>query len=171
MSYKSLIRDVVDFPKPGIVFKDITPLLQDHEAFQQVISEFAQRFSDQKITKVCGIESRGFIFGVPLALQLGAGFVPIRKKGKLPYKTKSEEYSLEYGTDQIEMHVDAIQPGERVLLVDDVLATGGTASAAMRLLNRFEADVVGICFVMELMFLNGRQTLGDHEICSLIQYS
>jgi adenine phosphoribosyltransferase len=164
------IRDVPDFPQEGIVFKDITPLLKDHQAMTYVVDQMAQRFADQGVTVVAGIESRGFLFGPLIAQRFGVGFVPIRKPGKLPYETVSEEYDLEYGSDKVEMHVDAVAPGDRVLLVDDLLATGGTAAAARNLLQRMGADVVGIGFVVELTFLNGVAKLSDADVCSLIKY-
>jgi adenine phosphoribosyltransferase len=164
------IRDVPDFPKEGIVFKDITPLLKNPQAMTYVVDQIAQRFADQGVTVVAGIESRGFLFGPLVAQRFGVGFVPIRKPGKLPYETVSEEYELEYGSDQVEMHVDAVAPGDRVLLVDDLLATGGTAAAARNLLQKMGADVVGIGFVVELTFLNGVAKLPDADVCSLIQY-
>jgi len=164
------IRDIPDFPKQGIIFKDITPLLKIPEAMTCAVDEIAARFADKGVTVVAGIESRGFIFGPPVAQKFGVGFVPIRKPGKLPYETISEEYELEYGTDKVEMHVDAVGEGDRVLLVDDLLATGGTAAAARNLLQKAGATVVGIGFVIELGFLNGIDKLPDAEVVSLIKY-
>jgi adenine phosphoribosyltransferase len=164
------IRDVPDFPKKGIVFKDITPLLQDGEALRYALQELARRFEGRGVSKVVGIESRGYIFAPAIALTLGAGFVPVRKPGKLPWKTASEEYSLEYGTDRLEIHVDALAAGEKVLIVDDLLATGGTASAARKLAERLQARVIGACFLVELEFLEGRSRLPGLEVVSLIQY-
>lgn len=167
---KSKIRDVPDFPKPGIVFKDITPLLADVRSFQATIDIFAKRYADKGIDKIVGIESRGFIFGAALAYRIDAGFVPVRKKGKLPYDTHGVEYALEYGTDHVEVHIDAIHKDHRVLLVDDLLATGGTAGATCELVEKFGAKVVECAFVVELGFLNGREKLKGQEIFSLIQY-
>lgn len=165
-----LIRDVPDFPKPGILFKDITPLLQSAEGLSTVIDQLASVVDPGEYDLVCGIESRGFIFGTALALQVGKGFVPIRKPGKLPWKTESESYQLEYGSDRIEIHVDAVKPGQRVLLVDDLLATGGTAEAAARLLRRIGGEVAACAFVIELVFLKGRQRLSETPVHSLVKY-
>ena len=162
------IRTIPDFPKKGILFYDITTLLADPVGFSQVIEELAEPFLKKKIDVVCGIESRGFIFGSALANDLGAGFVPIRKPGKLPSKTIKEEYTLEYGTDALEIHEDAIKPGQRVLLVDDLLATGGTAYASFQLLRRLKADVVGLSFVIELTALAGRKRIEGVPVHSLI---
>jgi adenine phosphoribosyltransferase len=167
---RRFIRDVPDFPKKGIIFKDITPLLQDRAALRHALDELAGRFRERGISKVIGIESRGYIFAPAIALSLGAGFVPVRKPGKLPWKTASEEYALEYGSDRLEIHLDALQPGEKVLIVDDLLATGGTASAARRLAERLKADVIGAGFLVELGFLEGRSRLPGIEVVSLIRY-
>ncbi len=164
------IRSVPDFPKKGILFRDITTLLKDARVFQESIRVFEDRYKGKGIQKVVGIESRGFIIGAALADRLGAGFVPLRKKGKLPSKTLTEEYALEYGTDSIEMHVDAIGKGEKVLLHDDLLATGGTAAAGCRLIERAGGTIVGLAFLIELSFLNGRQKLGPHDVFSIISY-
>ena len=153
------VRTVPDFPKPGIQFKDITPLLSDPALLRRAVEALAAPFDDDGITKVIGIEARGFILGAMLADHLGAGFVPVRKHGKLPYDTVAEEYALEYGTDRIEMHVDALRPGDRVLIHDDVIATGGTAAACYRLATHNGADVAGFAFLLELAFLNGRDAL------------
>lgn len=166
---ESFIRDVPDFPKQGIIFKDITPLLANPEAFNETCDRLAQRFSDKGVTKVVGIESRGFIFGTPVAERLQAGFVPIRKPGKLPARTVSQSYELEYGTDTIEIHADAIAPGEKVLLIDDLLATGGTMAAAADLVTKIGGEVVGIGFVIELCFLSGRDKLQGQDVEALIQ--
>jgi adenine phosphoribosyltransferase len=165
------IRDVPDFPKPGIVFKDITPLLADPDAFASAIDALIAPFTGAGIEKVVGIEARGFILAAPVAQALGAGFVPVRKPGKLPWQVASQSYELEYGTDRLEVHRDAVAPGERVLLVDDVLATGGTASAALELLGGLGAEVVGLAFLIELGFLAGRSQLGDAAIAALLTYS
>ncbi|MCP3914479.1 MAG: adenine phosphoribosyltransferase [bacterium] len=162
------IRDVHDFPKDGIVFKDITPLLQDPEGLNRSILGLAEAVDPDSYDVVCGIESRGFIFGTALAHHLGKGFIPIRKPGKLPWKTASETYELEYGTDTIEIHVDAVESGGRVLMVDDLLATGGTMEAGLKLVRRIGAVPVACCFVIELSFLNGRKLLGDVPAHSLM---
>ena len=159
MTIKSLIRTIPDFPKPGIQFRDITTLLQDPEGLRLTIEAFANRYRGQGIGKVAGIEARGFIVGAALAYELGAGFVLIRKKGKLPGTTLGEDYQLEYGTDRIELHVDAVLPGERVLLVDDLIATGGTAEAAVKLLRKAGGEVVETAFIVDLPDLGGRRRL------------
>lgn len=164
------IREIPDFPKPGIVFKDITPMLGNSRVFRAVIDRLAEAFVGRSIDTVAAAEARGFIFGAPLALALGAGFVPIRKPGKLPYATLALEYKLEYGTDRLEMHNDAIGPGRRVLLLDDVLATGGTMRACRDLVQQAGAEVVACAFVLELSFLKGRERLGPGEVFSLITY-
>jgi len=170
MDLRTYIRDVPDFPKKGIVFKDITPLLGDKDALHYALNALADRFKDRGIDKVVGIESRGYIFAPAIALGLGAGFVPVRKPGKLPWRTAVEEYELEYGKDRLEIHVDAIRPGEKVLIVDDLLATGGTASAAHRLVKRLQGIVLGSGFLVELAFLGGRARLPGMDVVSLIQY-
>jgi adenine phosphoribosyltransferase len=162
------IRDVPDYPKPGIVFKDITPLLADHTAFATVVDAVVAYYGRGAIDKVVGIEARGFILAAPVAYHFGAGFVPVRKRGKLPSRTYEQSYELEYGTETIEMHQDAFQPAERVLVVDDVLATGGTARAATQLVRRAGAEVVGLSVLMELSFLNGRDKLADLDIHALV---
>jgi adenine phosphoribosyltransferase len=164
------IRDIPDFPKPGIMFKDITPLLGDPKAFGAVIDQLTERYDGQKIDTIAAAEARGFIFGAPLALRLEAGFVPIRKPGKLPYATVALEYQLEYGTDRLEVHTDALTPGRRVLLLDDVLATGGTMRACCDLVTQTGAEVVGCAFVLELSFLGGRAKLAPFDVFSLITY-
>ncbi len=164
------IRDIPDFPKPGIQFKDITPLLSHPEAFGSVIDRLAAQCAGKSIGTIAAAEARGFIFGAPLALRLGAAFVPIRKPGKLPYATVATEYSLEYGTDRLEVHTDAFAPGDRVLLVDDVLATGGTMRACCDLVAQSGAILVGCAFVLELTFLGGRARLAPFEVTSLIAY-
>ena len=166
----SLVRDIPDFPRPGIVFKDITPLLADHAAFSSCIDQLSSHWDGQSIDRVLGIEARGFIVAAPVAYRFGAGFTPVRKAGKLPWDVEREEYALEYGTDLLEIHRDAVQPGDRVLIIDDVLATGGTAAATVRLAERLGAEVVGLGFLIELAFLEGRSKLEGREIVSLITY-
>jgi adenine phosphoribosyltransferase len=167
---RALIRDIPDFPKPGILFKDITPVLASAEAMHEVIERFATFAKEKKPTVIVGIESRGFVFGMPLALAMGLPFVPVRKLGKLPYKTIHEEYALEYGTNAVEMHEDAIREGDRVIIVDDLLATGGTANAAKRLVNRLGGTVEGFTFLIELEFLHGRLSLVSDDVLALIAY-
>ena len=164
------IRDVPDFPKEGIVFKDITPLLADPVAFSSVIDETVVHFGRGQVDKVVGMEARGFIIAAPVAYHFGAGFVPVRKAGKLPHEVEAEEYALEYGSATLEIHKDAIRPGERVLIVDDVLATGGTAKATANLIERLGGKVVGIACLIELSFLDGRKTISDYEFFTLLQY-
>jgi adenine phosphoribosyltransferase len=166
----SAIRDVPDFPKPGIVFKDITPVLGDGELFRLAVDSLIETAGGAKIDKIVGIDARGFIFGAAAALQLGIGFVPVRKKGKLPWETEACAYSLEYGEAEIEVHKDAVHEGERILLIDDLLATGGTAAAAVELLRRLECDLLGVAFLIELKFLNGRKALGDVPVSALLEY-
>ncbi|MDR3691230.1 MAG: adenine phosphoribosyltransferase [Fimbriimonas sp.] len=167
---RDLIRDVPDFPKPGILFKDITPVLEDPAAFQQVCHLIAQDAKAKGAEAVIGIESRGFIFGVPVALELGVPFVMARKLGKLPYDRITEEYALEYGTNTVEMHVDALKPGQKAYIVDDLLATGGTAAAAARLVERLGGVVCGLGFLIELTFLEGRENLLEYPICALMDF-
>jgi adenine phosphoribosyltransferase len=169
--FKALIRDVPNFPEKGVVFKDITPVLADAEALNAAVEGLAAPFADSGVTRVAGIEARGFIFGVPVARRLGVGFVPIRKPGKLPYEVKREEYTLEYGSDLLEIHTDALAAGDRVLIIDDVLATGGTAAAAVRLIRRFQADVAGVAVLIELSFLKGRDLVPDDvPLTKLVTY-
>ena len=170
LDLKTFIRDIPDFPKPGILFRDITPLLQDPKAFRAAIKRLAERYDGKKIDKVLCVESRGFLFGAPLAMKLGAGLVIARKPGKLPRKTKSVRYALEYGTDVIEMHEDSILPGERVLVVDDLLATGGTASAGVQLATGHGAKVVECAFVIELAALGGRKRLAPSKVFAVLKY-
>jgi adenine phosphoribosyltransferase len=162
------IRDVPDYPKPGVVFKDITPLLADHTAFAAVVDAIVAYYGRGTIDKVAGVEARGFILAAPVAYHFGAGFVPVRKKGKLPSSTYSESYDLEYGAETIEVHQDAFAPGERVLIVDDVLATGGTARATAELVRRTGAEVTGLSVLMELGFLSGRDRLTDLDVHALV---
>lgn len=167
---EDFIRDIPDFPQQGVLFKDITPMLQDGTAFHASIDRLAAHYAGAGIEAVVGVESRGFIFGAPLAYMLNCGFVPVRKFGKLPYETISVEYALEYGTNVVEMHKDAIQPGQRVLIVDDLLATGGTVSAAMELVEKLSGHIAGIAFLVELTFLKGREQLKGHDVFALIKY-
>jgi adenine phosphoribosyltransferase len=167
----ALVRDIPDFPEPGIVFKDITPLLADGAAFRSAVEGMAGLVDQAGVTvdRVVGIEARGFIVGAPLATHLGVGFAPVRKPGKLPWDTTGEEYALEYGTDRVEVHTDALVAGERVLVVDDVIATGGTAAATGRLVERLGGEVAGFAFLLELGFLDGRRLLPERPIVSLLQ--
>ncbi|HEX6558699.1 MAG TPA: adenine phosphoribosyltransferase [Longimicrobiales bacterium] len=167
---RAAIRDVPDFPKPGILFKDITPILSDAVLFNDVIEHLAEVLSNEAVDVIAAIESRGFIFGAPLALLLGAAFVPIRKLGKLPAQKVRVEYALEYGTDALEAHADSILPGQRVLIVDDVLATGGTAEATGRLVRSLGGELAGYCILVELSFLNGREKLGATPLHTLVSY-
>lgn len=166
----SLIRDIPDFPKSGILFKDITPILGNPEAFREVIDALVKQAAFLKPDLIAGIESRGFLLGAPVALALGIGFVPIRKAGKLPSQTEREEYALEYGTAIVEIHRDAVQPGQRVLIIDDLLATGGTAAAAVRLVEKLGGRVGGLSFLIELGFLPGRDALNGYAVHSLLTY-
>ena len=167
---KEHIRDIPDFPEPGVVFRDITPLLQDVDAFRFSVDAMTDHFSGVAIDHVLGVEARGFICAAPVAYRFGASFVPVRKAGKLPAEIEREEYELEYGTDLLEVHRDAISPDDKCVIVDDVLATGGTASATTRLAERLGGDVVGLAFLVELCFLGGRDKLGDHDVLSLVTY-
>jgi adenine phosphoribosyltransferase len=167
---RSRVRDVPDFPRPGVVFKDITPLLADPVTLSRVIDEIVVELGRGTVDKVVGIEARGFIVAAPVAYHMAAGFVPIRKKGKLPWQTESQSYELEYGEETIEIHKDAIARGERIAIVDDVLATGGTAAAAAHLVEHLGGTVVSMAFLIELAFLKGREKLGGYEIVSLLQY-
>lgn len=168
MDLSKKIRSIPDFPKKGVIFKDITTLLADGQALREAIAQMKSRYADIKIEAVVGIESRGFIFGGILAHEWGIGFIPVRKPGKLPYKTIKESYALEYGTDALEMHADALKKGQKVLIVDDLLATGGTAAATIRLAEKLGAQVVGCCFLIELDFLQGRKNLEGYRVESLI---
>jgi adenine phosphoribosyltransferase len=165
------IRDIADFPTPGIVFRDLTPLLADAEALRFSIDTLADVFAGRRVDKVVGVEARGFIVAAPVAYRLGAGFVPVRKPGKLPWRTDSEEYALEYGVDRLEMHADGVAAGESVLIVDDVIATGGTARATSRLVERVGGTVAGLGFLVELTYLAGREKLEGYDIVSLVAYS
>ncbi|MCW1149096.1 adenine phosphoribosyltransferase [Flavobacterium lacisediminis] len=170
MNLENYIRDIQDFPKPGIGFKDITPLLSNPDATKACLELLASTLADKKINKVIGVESRGFFFGILLAQKLNAGFVPVRKPKKLPFDTISASYALEYGTDTLEIHTDAIQKGDRVLIHDDVLATGGTAKAVCELVEQLGGEIVQMNFLMELSFLNGREKLGSKEIFAALTY-
>lgn len=170
MPLKKYIRDIQDFPKPGIGFKDITPLLNNPIARKETLALLLSQLSNQKIDKVIGVESRGFFFGMLLAEELNAGFIPVRKPKKLPYKTISASYDFEYGSDALEMHIDAIQKGDKVLIHDDVLATGGTAKAVCELVEQLGGEIVQVNFLMELSFLNGREKLGNHPVFAAISY-
>ena len=167
---RAAVRDVPDFPKPGIVFKDITPVLGDASLFRQLTESMAQPFANDRVTHVVAIESRGFILGGPIAIRLGAGLVPVRKPGKLPSTRERIEYALEYGMDILEVHADALPPKSRVLVVDDVLATGGTALATLSLIRRLGAEVVGLSFMIELGFLSGPKRLSGERVESIISY-
>jgi adenine phosphoribosyltransferase len=167
---EDLVRDIPDFPEKGVVFKDITPVLGDPQAFGQLISGMSEPFLDKGITKVAGIEARGFTLATPVADRIGAGFIPLRKPGKLPFQTVKEEYELEYGIDALEVHTDAVFEGEKVLLVDDVIATGGTARAAIQLLRHVGAEVVGLSLFIELVFLGGASKIDKVPINALIRY-
>jgi adenine phosphoribosyltransferase len=167
---KEHIREIPDFPQPGVSFKDITPLLADPKAFGASVDLLYQHFADRRVDKVLGIEARGFIVAAPVAYRFGAGFVPVRKAGKLPWEVEKEQYVLEYGTDQLEIHRDAVKAGENALIVDDVMATGGTAAAAIRLVERLGATVVGLGVIVELAFLGGRGKLSGYDAVSLIRY-
>ncbi len=170
MNLASTIREVPDFPKEGILFYDITTLLKNPVALKESIDQLTAHYRNLQIDAIAGIESRGFIFGMPLAYQLGVGFLPVRKPGKLPAKTIAESYALEYGTNTLELHVDAVTEGQRILVVDDLLATGGTAQASCKLVERLGGKVVGVTFAIELTFLKGREKLAGYEVFSLMQY-
>ena len=167
---KQLIREVPDFPKPGIQFYDITTLLKDKRGFRETVDRLCDNYRQTPVDVVIGIEARGYFFAPAVALELGAGFVPVRKPKKLPHLVKSISYQLEYGADQLEIHADAIEPGQRILIIDDVLATGGTAAAVAQLVEQVGGAVTGLGFVIELAFLKGRDKLGEHQVFSLLQY-
>lgn len=170
MDLKALIREVPDFPKPGILFRDLTTLLQNQAGLRYVVDQLVEKYRHDRLDYIAGIESRGFIFGAPLAYHLGAGFIPLRKPGKLCCPVYAVEYTLEYGRDRLEMHRDAIQPGQRVLIVDDLIATGGTAAAAAGLMEQAGADLQGFAFIVELTDLGGRRKLPDVPITALVTY-
>jgi adenine phosphoribosyltransferase len=167
---RALVRDIPDFPQPGVLFRDITPLLADADALTEVIERLAEAFEDRGVDKVVGIEARGFVIAAPVAVRLGAGFVPVRKVGKLPFTVEAQEYELEYGTDRLEIHQDAIAPGERVVVVDDVIATGGTAAATVRLVETLGGAVLGLGFVIDLAFLGGMSKLDGRDCVALLTY-
>ncbi len=168
---KKIIREIPDFPKPGILFYDVTTLFKDPRGFRQAVDLLTERYRDRGVRKILGIESRGFILGPILEYNLGAGFVPVRKKGKLPAETLSVSYQLEYGTDTLEIHKDAVEPGEKVLVVDDLIATGGTAAATVQMVHELGGDLVGLAFLIELTFLNGRAKIPpDVDVFSLLKY-
>ncbi len=171
MDYKALVREIHDFPKPGIVFYDITTLLKNPEGYRRVIDDLTARYRNEAVGKIVGIESRGFILGSPLAYNLGVGFVPVRKPGKLPADVFEVKYNLEYGSNSLAIHRDAVTMGERVLVVDDLLATGGTAAATVYLLQQLGAEIVGCAFMVELLFLQGRQKIEDCQVYSLLTYA
>jgi adenine phosphoribosyltransferase len=170
MDLKAFIRDIPDFPKPGVLFKDITPLLADHVAFAGAVDAIVAHHGRGTVDKVLGIEARGFILAAPIAYRLGAGFVPVRKAGKLPWDIEREEYDLEYGTDLLEVHRDAVAEGDQVLVIDDVIATGGTAAATCQLIERLGATIIGLGFVIELTFLHGTAKLEGRDFVSLVTY-
>lgn len=167
---KSRIRDIPDFPEKGILFRDVTTLLKDPAAFRQAIDQLTEHFRDTKATHVAAVEARGYMFGAPLAYHLGLGFIPVRKPGKLPYDTISQSYSLEYGKNVLELHKDAVGAGDRVLIIDDLIATGGSAHAVAQLVERLGAQVAGFGFLIELGFLNGREVLKEYDVYSLLSY-
>ena len=167
---KQLIRDIPDFPAQGVIFRDITPVLRDAKAFKEVIGAMCETVSEMKPDVIVGIESRGFVLGTPIAIELCLGFVPVRKKGKLPYHTIEAEYALEYGTNTVEIHRDALEPGMRVVIVDDLLATGGTAKASIQLVEELGANVVGLSFLIELEFLHGRKLLQGYDVRTVVRY-
>jgi len=170
MDLAKMIRDVPDFPKEGIIFKDITTLTKHPQAFKEAVDILTDHYADQEIDLVVAVEARGYVFGAPIAYKLGAGFILVRKAGKLPAETLREEYELEYGTDSVEMHRDAIEPGQRVLIVDDLIATGGSAAATARLVEKLGGEVVGIAFLVELTFLHGVEKLEGYDVFTVIQY-
>ncbi len=170
MDFKPYIRDIPDFPKKGIVFKDITPLLKDEKAFREAIDAFTRHYKDENIDKIVSVEARGYIFAGALAYQLKCGFVPVRKPGKLPAETIAKDYTLEYGKNTVEIHKDSLQSGERVLVFDDLLATGGTVKATCELVEELGGIIVGCAFLIDLTFLHGRQKLQPHKVFSLIEY-
>jgi adenine phosphoribosyltransferase len=170
LDLKQFIRDIPDFPKPGILFRDITPLLGNPAALREAVRRLADPYRDQQIEQVVAAEARGFIFAAPLAIELGAGFVPVRKPGKLPFQRHSFRYDLEYGSDTLEMHIDGVMPGAKVLVIDDLLATGGTVGACVKLLEKTGVDIVGCAFAIELVALGGAKSLAPHPVFSLLQY-
>ena len=170
INLKDKIRSIPHWPIESVTFRDITTLMQDPEGFNETCNRFYERYKDQKIDKIAGIDARGFVFGAVLAKQLGIGFIPVRKKGKLPFKTICEKYDLEYGTAELELHLDAIAKGERIVIVDDLIATGGTVNAAIKLVEKLGGEVVECAFVVELPELKGREKIGNHKIFSMIEF-
>lgn len=170
MDLKKYVADIPDFPEPGILFRDVTPLLADKDAYRETVKRIAEFAKDKNVDVIAGPEARGFLFGCPVALELDAGFVPVRKPGKLPRETVSKKYDLEYGSNEIHMHKDSIKPGQNVLIVDDLLATGGTVDATVALIEQMGGNVVGIAFVIELEFLKGRELLKDYDVYSVLTY-
>lgn len=170
VNLSSYIRDIPDYPKPGILFRDITPLMADATAMREAVDQMARPFRDQRVDVIAAAEARGFIFAAPLAVQLGAGFVPIRKPGKLPFDLHSFAYDLEYGSDELQIHIDGVRPGQRVLIVDDLLATGGTIEACCRLLEKCDAEIIGCSFLIHLAQLGGAERLSPHRIESVLTY-
>lgn len=170
MDFKRIIRDVPDFPIPGIIFRDVTTLLKDPTAFRLAIDTLVAHYRDSRLDAIASIESRGHIFAAPLAYALGVGLIPVRKPGKLPADKIQVAYQLEYGTERLEMHTDAVQPGQRILIVDDLIATGGSANAARQMVEQLGGEVVGLAFLIELTFLNGRETLQGYDVYSVIKY-
>ncbi|MCW5852599.1 MAG: adenine phosphoribosyltransferase [Anaerolineae bacterium] len=170
MDFKRIIRDVPDFPIPGIIFRDVTTLLKDPAAFRQAIDTLVTHYHDRQLDAIASIESRGHIFAAPLAYALGVGLIPVRKPGKLPADKIQVAYQLEYGTERLEMHIDAVQPGQRILIVDDLIATGGSANAARQMVEQLGGEVAGFAFLIELTFLKGRETLQGYDVFSVIQY-
>lgn len=167
---KSSVRSVPDFPKPGIEFRDITTILSDGQLFRLAVTIFVERYQRKRLDSIVAIDARGFIFGAAVAHYLGLGFIPVRKKGKLPYETRGVDYELEYGTNSVEMHIDALEKGQRVVIMDDLLATGGTAAAAVKLVETFDAEIVEVAFLIELIALHGRAKLGEQPVFSAITY-
>lgn len=170
MDLKKFIRDIPDFPKPGILFKDITTLLQDRDAFKYTIEQFVSHYKGKQIDYIAAVEARGYIIGGALAYNLGAGFVPVRKPGKLPYEVHSVEYTLEYGSNKLEVHKDAVKPGSNVLIFDDLIATGGSAEATAKLIEKVGGQVAGFAFMIDLSFLGGKEKLKDYDVFALIEY-
>lgn len=170
MDLKKSIRNIPDFPKPGILFRDVTTLIQNKKAFKKAVDTLVTKYKNKGIDKVVGVEARGFIFGAAVAYKINAGFVPVRKKGKLPFKTISAAYELEYGTDTLEIHLDGVSAGEKILIIDDLLATGGTVKAAIELVEKLKGKIIGIGFIIELVDLKGREKIAGYPVCSLVKF-